>query len=140
MQFNALSLYSIILAIVLAIVATVRAAPDENLGSSNVTNDAPSSVPFSAANLYDYNDKKSGQASRFPTNDAIPTQQAGLPCWDAYISNRQISITCSGSRWCEWTDCKDRYRYQAGPLSGTYRGAIACLLGSTAIRGGAFGF
>ena len=156
MQIKALSLLSIFLAIVLTVVATVQGAPAPTEvptptsdaetspsattdASPSATNDASLSVPFSAVNPDDDSDTQSGQARRVPKNKAQSKQQASLECWDAYISGRQFSITCSGSRWYEWTDCSNGYRYQTGPVSGTYRGTITCPYGYRALRGGAFG-
>ncbi|KAF9953200.1 hypothetical protein BGZ70_000337 [Mortierella alpina] len=160
MQIKALSLFSVFLAIILTIVATVQGAPaptetpeaptstsdaetspSATAGASpSATKDASLSVPFSAVNPEDDSDTQSGQARRVPKNKTQSKLQASLECWDAYISGRQFSITCSGSRWYEWTDCSNGYRYQAGPVSGTYRGTITCPYGYRALRGGAFGY
>ncbi|KAF9941260.1 hypothetical protein BGZ75_008664 [Mortierella antarctica] len=160
MQIKALSLLSIFLAILLTVVATIQAAPAPSEtpeaptptseaeaspsatidATPSATKDASSSVPFSAVNPDDDSDTQSGQARRTPKNKALPKQQASLECWDAYIGGRQFAITCSGSRWYEWADCSNGYRYQAGPVSGTYRGTITCPYGYRALRGGAFGY
>ncbi|KAF9573405.1 hypothetical protein EC968_008587 [Mortierella alpina] len=160
MQIKVLSLFSVFLAVVLTLLATVQAAPaptetpeaptpttDTEVSPSatrdtlpSVTKGAWSSVPFSAVNPDDDSDTLSGEAKRVVKNKAQLQQQSSLECWDAYISGRQFSITCRGSRWYIWTDCSNGYRYQAGPLSGTYRGTIICAYGYRALRGGAWGY
>ncbi|KAF9954931.1 hypothetical protein BGZ72_004159 [Mortierella alpina] len=164
MQIKALSLFTIFLAILLTVVATIQAAPapaetpaettdaptptsEAEVSPSATTDPTPSatkdaalSVPFSAVNPDDDSDTQSGQARRTPKSKVQPKQQASLECWDASISGRQFSITCSGSRWYVWADCSNGYRYQAGPLSGTYRATITCAWGYRALRGGAFGY
>ncbi|KAF9275042.1 hypothetical protein BGZ68_000164 [Mortierella alpina] len=167
MQIKALSLFSVLLAILLSLVATIQAAPApvettaapfeptdaptptikaEVTPSATIeatpspTKDASLTVPFTAVNPEDDSDTIFGRARRTPVNKTQPKQQASLECWDAYISGRQFSITCNGIRWYEWTDCSNGYRYEAGPVSGTYRGTIICPWGSRALRGGAYGY
>ncbi|KAF9364471.1 hypothetical protein BGX34_001400 [Mortierella sp. NVP85] len=68
-----------------------------------------------------------------------PVMGKGLQCWDAYRSGSIFAITCGGSRWYEFVDCSNGYRYTIGPFAGVLRGTLTCPGGSLALQGGAYG-
>ncbi|KAG0263939.1 hypothetical protein BG011_007772 [Mortierella polycephala] len=83
---------------------------------------------------------ESGSAIQSSQDERLPLSANALQCWDEYRSGRVYALTCSGSRWYEWTDCSNGYRYTIGPFGGTLRGVIVCPLGTYSQRGGAFGY
>lgn len=125
MQINLLS----ILAIVLATASvTIRAAP---VGKSAI---------YISADPTSGEQKSSGTATVDGTNQQPePAMSQGLQCWNAYRSGSNFSITCNGSRWFEYTDCSDGYRYTIGPFAGALRVTITCPGRSLSLRGGAYG-
>ncbi|KAG0197105.1 hypothetical protein BGX28_009378 [Mortierella sp. GBA30] len=127
-----------IFASLLAVVAISQAAPSPANNAIDASDAA--AAPFVAQDPNNASKNQSGVAvgesgrAGLPLPDASP----GLDCWDESTSGADYSITCSGDSWRVWTDCSNRYRYTAGPLSGSFRAKVHCPAGATVVQGGAF--
>jgi len=99
-------------------------------------------APFSAEGMDGASKDLTGLTLRDSSSRPPPSPPVGrqdLSCWDSSIDGRVFSISCTGVQWYAWADCSNGYRYTAGPVSGTYRVAITCPVGSDALRGDAYG-
>lgn len=83
----------------------------------------------------------SGTAFESPGGSVVdpPVSAASLRCWNADISGRTFSVSCSGRYWHVFTDCTDNTRYVTQALTGSKRVAVYCPPGTRAVRGGAYG-
>ncbi|RAJ71690.1 hypothetical protein K378_00510 [Streptomyces sp. Amel2xB2] len=84
---------------------------------------------------------RAGAAFALPGGSSVspPAAAASLRCWDPYLAGRTFAVSCSGTAWRVFVDCTNNTRYVTPVLSGAKRVAASCPLGTSAVRGGAFG-
>ncbi|KAF9945357.1 hypothetical protein BGZ65_010844 [Modicella reniformis] len=118
-----------ILSVLLVTVAVTQAAP------------APAAIEktirYTAENPGDLNNKISGDGELDSNMKA--SELLGINCRKFVVSGRSYTISCSGTEWYVWTDCSNGGHYIAGTFSETQRVEMVCPIGTTALKGGAFG-
>ncbi|KAF9185680.1 hypothetical protein BGZ51_002511 [Haplosporangium sp. Z 767] len=147
---------SALLALLMVVTLTVQAAPTLVSTAGAVTAPIPTptgkseggssgsagatKVAYTVVDPETKEKVESGSAIQSSQDEKLPLSANALQCWDEYRRGRVYALTCSGSRWYEWTDCSNGYRYTIGPFGGTLRGVLVCPQGTYSQRGGAFGY